>query len=99
MENVEQLLGAAPVPDAAALARAGADLFTALAAEAAQEYRSIAVALAGGSTPKVMYELLASPDYHGRIVWPLIHFFWGDERYVPPDHPDSNDRMADDALL
>jgi 6-phosphogluconolactonase len=99
MENVEQLLGAAPVADAAALARAGADLFAALAAEAAQEYRSIAVALAGGSTPKAMYELLASPAYHGRIAWPLIHFFWGDERYVPADHPDSNYRMAYDALL
>lgn len=99
MKTAEQLLGAAPVADAAALARAGADLFAALAAEAAQEYRSIAVALAGGSTPKAMYELLASPAYHERIAWPLIHFFWGDERYVPADHPDSNYRMAYDALL
>ena len=88
-----------PAADAAALARQAADLFTTLATEAAQEYRSLSVALGGGSTPKAMYELLASDAYRERIQWPLIHFFWGDERYVPADHPDSNYRMAYDALL
>ena len=59
------------------------------------------VALAGGSTPRALYRLLADPaaPYRGRIDWPAIHFFWGDERHVPPDHPDSNFRMAREAML
>jgi len=95
----DPLLGAPPAADAAALARQAADLFTTLASAAAQEYRSLSVALGGGSTPKALYELLASAAYRERIQWPLIHFFWGDERYVPADHADSNYRMAYEALL
>jgi len=59
------------------------------------------VALSGGSTPRALYRLLADPaaPYRGRIDWPAIHFFWGDERHVPPDHPDSNFRMAREAML
>ena len=54
------------------------------------------VALSGGSTPKALYSLLATkPD----IPWDKIYFFWGDERHVPPDHPESNYRMANEALL
>lgn len=48
------------------------------------------IALAGGSTPKPLYESLATHD----LPWDKIHVFWGDERYVSPDHPDSNERMA-----
>ena len=86
-------------PDPAALATRAADLFRALAAEAASEYRSISVALGGGSTPRAMYELLASDAYREQIQWPLIHFFWGDERYVPPGDKDSNYHMAAETLL
>lgn len=57
------------------------------------------VALAGGSTPKSVYEKLAEPPYRDRIAWPAIHFYQGDERPVPPDHPDSNWNMATTALL
>jgi len=58
------------------------------------------VALSGGSTPKGVYALLAlDPGLQREVPWDKIHFFWGDERHVPPDHPDSNYRMADDALL
>ncbi|MGI8586585.1 MAG: 6-phosphogluconolactonase [Chloroflexia bacterium] len=85
--------------DPADLAHRAADLFVETASEAALEYRTIAVALAGGSTPKALYELLTSDAYRTRINWPLIHFFWGDERYVPADDQDSNYRMAYDALL
>jgi 6-phosphogluconolactonase len=46
-----------------------------------------------------MYELLATPRYAGSIDWSRIHFFWGDERCVPPDHPGSNYRVAREALL
>jgi 6-phosphogluconolactonase len=72
------------VPDVAA---AAADRFTAL--------RPRTVALAGGSTPRRLYERLAHED----LPWPKIDVFFGDERCVPPDHPDSNYRLASEALL
>ena len=57
--------------------------------------------LSGGSTPRALYRLLADAHapWRGRIDWPALHFFWGDERHVPPDHPDSNFRMAREAML
>jgi 6-phosphogluconolactonase len=58
-----------------------------------------AVALSGGSTPRRLYELLATAEFRGRMPWATTHLFWGDERFVPPDHPDSNFRMADEALI
>jgi 6-phosphogluconolactonase len=59
------------------------------------------IALAGGSTPRALYRLLADPaaPFRARIDWQAIHFFWGDERHVPTDHPDSNFRMAREAML
>lgn len=57
------------------------------------------VAMSGGSTPRSVYQLLAAPAFRGRVRWSDIHFFWGDERHVPPDHPDSNYRMAVEAML
>ncbi|MGH2469761.1 MAG: 6-phosphogluconolactonase, partial [Chloroflexota bacterium] len=53
----------------------------------------------GGSTPKGLFGLLAQPPYRQRVDWPSITFYWGDERCVPPDDPDSNYRMANEALL
>jgi 6-phosphogluconolactonase len=58
-----------------------------------------AVALSGGSTPRRLYELLATAAFRDRLPWPRVHLFWGDERFVPQDHPDSNFRMADEALI
>jgi len=58
-----------------------------------------AVALSGGSTPRSVYQLLAAPAFRGRVRWSDIQFFWGDERHVPPDHRDSNYRMAVEAML
>jgi len=58
-----------------------------------------AVALSGGSTPKALYSLLASPAYRGRADWHRVHLFWGDERCVPPEHAESNYRMVEEALL
>jgi 6-phosphogluconolactonase len=59
------------------------------------------VALSGGSTPEALYRLLAAEDggFRARVPWGQAHFFWGDERHVPPDHPDSNYRMACEAML
>ena len=58
-----------------------------------------ALVLSGGSTPKRLYQLLAAPPWRDRLPWARIHLFWGDERFVPPDHPDSNFGMARRALL
>jgi 6-phosphogluconolactonase len=81
---------------AAELFEAAATEFAARASQAVQARGRFTVALSGGSTPKALYSLLASkPD----IPWDKIYFFWGDERHVPPDHPDSNYRMTSEALL
>ncbi len=55
--------------------------------------------LTGGKTPRPLYRLLASPPYAGRVDWMRVHFFWGDERCVPPDNPESNFGMAQKELL
>jgi 6-phosphogluconolactonase len=81
-----------------ALARAAARAFVESAAEAIAERGRFAVALAGGSTPKATYEVLAR-DHAEDVDWPNVHVFFGDERTVPPDHEDSNYRMAREALL
>jgi 6-phosphogluconolactonase len=60
---------------------------------------SFSIVLAGGSTPRALYRLLASREWRHRIVWARTHIFFGDERCVPPDHPDSNYRMAREALF
>jgi 6-phosphogluconolactonase len=88
------------VPGAAALFRAAAAAFVREAACAIQARGSFAVALSGGSTPKSMYELLANDStFRDQVDWTRVHVFWGDERHVPPNHPDSNYGMAQDALL
>nr|MBA2715260.1 6-phosphogluconolactonase [Rubrobacteraceae bacterium] len=80
------------------LAEAAAHNFAARAAEAIEDRGRFAVVLAGGSTPKTAYEILAR-DYAETIDWGRVHVFFGDERSVPPDHEDSNYRMAREALL
>lgn len=57
------------------------------------------VALAGGGTPRPIYEKLAAPPLAGRIDWDRVEILWGDERCVPPDDPQSNYRMARQALV
>ena len=76
--------------------RRAADIFAAGVASAAGNFT---VALAGGSTPKGMYSLLASDAYRERIDWSRVHVFFGDERCVPPENEYSNYRMANAALL
>jgi 6-phosphogluconolactonase len=81
------------------LNRKAAAQFIALASDAIARSGRFAVALSGGSTPKALYSLLAAPDFSDRVAWPRVHLFWGDERCVPPDHPDSNFRMVRENLL
>lgn len=59
----------------------------------------VSLSLSGGSTPKRIYELLGGTDLPARIDWQNLHLFWGDERFVPPGHRDSNFRMAREALI
>jgi 6-phosphogluconolactonase len=61
--------------------------------------RVFAVCLSGGSTPRRLYECLAAPHIASRFPWSRSHWFWGDERFVPHAHPDSNYRMARETLL
>ena len=84
---------------AAALAYQTTEEFVRLAQESVAARGRFTVALAGGSTPKAAYARLVSAAYRDRVPWQQIHFFWGDERHVPPDHDDSNYRMAYEAML
>lgn len=71
----------------------------ALAAEAIAARGEFHVALSGGATPKRLYERLAAVPFARKIAWPCVHIYFTDERCVPPDHPDSNFHMANEALL
>lgn len=73
--------------------------WAAIAAEAVAARGAFHVALAGGSTPKQLYTLLASEEVAAGLPWQQTHIYFGDERCVPPDHDDSNYRMARQALL
>jgi 6-phosphogluconolactonase len=82
--------------DPEALARRAADW---LLAAAVRKGGPFAVALSGGSTPRRLYELLASPPCREAFPWSRTHWFWGDERFVPHDSVDSNYRMVREAML
>ena len=87
------------VADAEVLAHAAARLIRDVALEAVQARGRFTVALAGGATPRATYEALAQPPVAEAMPWDRTWVFFGDERAVPPDHPDSNYRMANAALL
>lgn len=70
-----------------------------LCALACAQDGELAICLSGGSTPRSLYERLSNPAYVSRIPWSRIHWFWGDERFVPYNDPASNYRMAYDALF
>lgn len=86
-------------PDTHALTQAAAEHVIRQASLVINTRGRFTVALAGGSTPKSLYALLASPEYRTRLDWRNIEFFWGDERHVPPDHAESNYRMVHEAML
>ena len=102
MDRLLPELHVLPTPEDAA--QALAEFVTALATERMEAEERFTVALSGGSSPRRLYELLALPALEGppyiwRNDWRRWHVFWGDERCVPPDHPDSNYRMARESLL
>jgi 6-phosphogluconolactonase len=83
--------------DPAAVAHRSAELFAARVAASRQD--PVTIALAGGTTPAAAYKLLSSDSYRHRVDWHRIQFYFGDERAVPPDHPDSNYRLANESLF
>jgi 6-phosphogluconolactonase len=87
------------VANAEELSRAAAEAIVRLAKGAVRARGSFAVALAGGSTPRSIYALLASEVWHAQLPWEKMHLFWGDERHVPPNQADSNYRMVHEAML
>jgi 6-phosphogluconolactonase len=87
------------LPTAEALAEAAAELCVASANEAIKTRGRFVIALAGGQTPRATYRRLATKPLASRVMWTKVQVVWGDERCVPPDHPESNYRMAREALL
>jgi 6-phosphogluconolactonase len=86
--------------DGEAIARRAAEKFVSLAQSAMQRSGSFSVALAGGSTPKILYSLLSTdPDLRARLPWDKMHLFFGDERHVGPDDSQSNFKMASETMI
>ena len=89
----------AVLPDRAALAQTAAEAVVQAAADAVRAHGRFTLALSGGTTPRDLYGLLAGEQWRSRIDWRDAFIFWGDERCVPPDHPQSNYRLARELLL
>jgi 6-phosphogluconolactonase len=85
--------------DTAQLAEAAARHFARAAARALRNWGEFAVALSGGSTPRAAYEKLARLGPADGVDWKKVQLYWGDERCVPPEHPQSNFRLARESLL
>jgi len=86
------------VADASSLYQTAAQEFSRCAVEAVNARGRFSVALSGGNTPRSVYSLLAA-EHKGTLPWDKIFVFFGDERHVPPDDPESNYKMANEALL
>jgi 6-phosphogluconolactonase len=86
-------------PNQSELVNAAAEMIVSTIAEATRARGLCALALSGGNTPRAVYEKLAQENFRGRIDWQRVHWFWGDERMVPPEHEESNYRMTREALL
>jgi 6-phosphogluconolactonase len=88
------------VEDAEAVSRTAAEMMVSQALQNLKSKDSFAVALSGGSTPKNMFAILANDAaLREQMPWDSVHFFWGDERHVPPDHADSNYRMTNEVMF
>jgi 6-phosphogluconolactonase len=85
--NTERICRIFPSP--LRLVEAFAQYFAERVSEAEKENQILTIALSGGSTPKLLYKVLAE-NYTESVSWQNVHFFWGDERCVPPEHPESN---------
>ncbi len=86
-------------PDGHAWAQHAAELLRDVTRQAIKSRERCLLVLSGGSTPKTLYETLTRPEWRSELDWPNIIFLFGDERCIPPDHPDSNFGMASSALF
>ncbi len=86
-------------PDLEALSLEATHFIFQTANKCVAEKGLFSMVLSGGNTPRRLYELLSLGPFAQEMPWPYIHFFWGDERCVPPDHPDSNYGLAYRSLL
>jgi 6-phosphogluconolactonase len=85
--------------DRPAMARAAARQVISLAQNAIEAHNVFRIALSGGSTPRMLHEILSQPAHSAQVNWAKTQIFWGDERCVPPSNPESNYRMAVETLL
>src|SRR6185437_9965133 len=85
-------------PSDDALFRAAAEKFCEIGTQAIREHGKYTVALSGGSTPRGLHSEIVT-NFSSALPWKKVFFFWGDERHVPPDFPESNFRMAKETLL
>lgn len=88
-----------PFADAEEISRAAAREFVRQARSAIQARGLFTTALSGGSTPKRLFQILAAPPFRSQVDWSRVHLFWGDERCLPPDNPESNYHTAAEALI
>src|SRR5438105_3848594 len=86
-------------PDTHTLSQQAAQYIVRIANESIVTRGRFSIALSGGSTPKVLYGLLAVEPYRAQLDWSFVEIFWTDERCVPPDSSDSNYAMANEVLL
>ncbi len=95
----EVLPGVLVCPDAEGIARNAARFFVEWAWQSIAQDGRFCVALSGGHTPALFFRVLASKDFRGQVDWAKVHIFWGDERPVPPESPESNYGLARRELL
>ena len=86
-------------PDVAGIAQKAAAIYVNAAQQAVRERGAFRVAMAGGSTPKSLHALLTAEPFRSQLPWDKMQIFFGDERHVPPDHPDSNFRMVSETFI
>ena len=86
-------------PKLSDLSKAAAEFIAKLAEVSIRERNLFTLVLSGGSTPRLLYEEMASQPLSTRIDWQRTHLFWGDERFLPPNHPDSNFALAFKSLI
>jgi 6-phosphogluconolactonase len=99
MEKQRLLPSIEVFPGIDALNEAAADRISSIIQQRQQRQERTTIVMTGGKTPSTTYELLSQPAYSKKIDWNRLHVFWGDERCVPPEHADSNYRMAWSSLL
>lgn len=87
------------LPDVSSLAREAAERIVAAAVQAIDTHGTFSLALSGGSTPRPVYELLSQEPFRSHVNWNKVEIYFGDERCVPPDSPQSNFKMANETLL